>query len=160
VQLLEYGDSVGVPANFKRLQWSTKVSNRLSMGIANEPAKKNPEKAGSIASLAASEVQAGRCFRILVVEDERKVGGAIQEGLERNSSYSVTVTHSGEDGFFLANSEHFDLLVLDVMLPGRTGVEVLSGETCGFRLRSARRRPKTPRWSRRCCRSLATPSRL
>ncbi|HEY4365107.1 MAG TPA: response regulator transcription factor [Bryobacteraceae bacterium] len=63
--------------------------------------------------------------RILVVEDERKVARAIQEGMEGNS-YSVVVAHTGEDGFFLASSQHFDLVVLDVMLPGRNGIEVLS----------------------------------
>ena len=64
-------------------------------------------------------------MRILVVEDERKVAKAIREGLE-GESYSVAVAHTGEDGFFLANSERFDLVVLDVMLPGRSGIEVLA----------------------------------
>jgi two-component system copper resistance phosphate regulon response regulator CusR len=64
-------------------------------------------------------------LRILVVEDERKVARAVQEGLEAES-YLVALAHTGEDGFFLANSEPFDLVVLDVMLPGRTGIEVLS----------------------------------
>jgi DNA-binding response OmpR family regulator len=64
-------------------------------------------------------------LRILVVEDEPKIARALQEGLEAES-YSVTVANTGEDGFFLANSQGFDLLVLDVMLPGRSGIEVLS----------------------------------
>lgn len=64
-------------------------------------------------------------MRILVVEDEPKVAKAIQEGLE-GESYAVSLAQTGEDGFFLANSERFDLVVLDVMLPGRNGVEVLS----------------------------------
>jgi DNA-binding response OmpR family regulator len=63
--------------------------------------------------------------RILVVEDERKVAKAIQEGLE-GESYSVVVAHTGEDGFFLASAERFDLAVLDIMLPGRNGIQVLS----------------------------------
>ena len=63
--------------------------------------------------------------RILVVEDERKVAQALREGLE-SESYSVVVARTGEDGFFLANSERFDLVVLDVMLPGRNGIEVLA----------------------------------
>jgi two-component system copper resistance phosphate regulon response regulator CusR len=68
----------------------------------------------------------GGChLRILVVEDEPKVAKAIQEGLEAEL-YSVTVAHTGEDGFFLAGSGDFDLFVLDVMLPGRNGIEVLS----------------------------------
>jgi two-component system copper resistance phosphate regulon response regulator CusR len=63
-------------------------------------------------------------FRILVIEDEPKVAKAILEGLEGNA-YSVAVAHTGEDGFFRANSERFDLIILDVMLPGRNGIEVL-----------------------------------
>jgi two-component system, OmpR family, copper resistance phosphate regulon response regulator CusR len=71
--------------------------------------------------------------RILVIEDERKVAEALREGLEAES-YSVMVAHTGEDGFFLANSEPFDLLVLDVMLPGRNGIEVLAAlRKRGFR---------------------------
>lgn len=64
-------------------------------------------------------------MRILVIEDERKVAQAIQEGLE-GESYSVVVAYTGEDGFFLVHSEPFDLVILDVMLPGRSGIEVLS----------------------------------
>jgi len=63
--------------------------------------------------------------RILVVEDEKKVAKALQEGLE-GESYEVTVAHTGEDGFFLINAETFDLVILDRMLPGRDGLEVLA----------------------------------
>jgi len=62
--------------------------------------------------------------RILVVEDERKVARALQEGLEAEL-YDVAVAHTGEEGFFLANTEAFDVVVLDLMLPGRDGLEVL-----------------------------------
>jgi two-component system, OmpR family, copper resistance phosphate regulon response regulator CusR len=63
--------------------------------------------------------------RILVVEDERKVARALEQGLAAES-YSVTVAHTGEDGFFRVSAEPFDLVVLDVMLPRRSGIEVLS----------------------------------
>jgi two-component system, OmpR family, copper resistance phosphate regulon response regulator CusR len=63
--------------------------------------------------------------RILVVEDEPKVGRAIEEGLQAEG-YEVTLAKTGEDGFFLANSEQFDAIVLDLMLPGRDGMEVLN----------------------------------
>jgi DNA-binding response OmpR family regulator len=92
------------------------------MAIPLEPARTTAER--SSPSLGAlKEGQATP--RVLIVEDERKVARAIKEGLEGNS-YLVRVAHTGEDGFFLANSEHFDLVVLDVMLPGRSGIEVLS----------------------------------
>ena len=64
-------------------------------------------------------------MRILLVEDERKVAKAVQEGLEAES-YSVAVAHTGEEGFFRLSSEPFDLAVLDIMLPGRSGIEMLS----------------------------------
>lgn len=63
-------------------------------------------------------------MRILVVEDERKVANALKEGLEAES-YSVSIALTGEDGFFQLSSEQFDLLILDVMLPGRSGYQVL-----------------------------------
>ncbi len=72
-------------------------------------------------------------MRILVVEDERKVAVALQQGLEAES-YSVAVAKTGEEGFFLASSQQFDLVILDIMLPGRSGIEVLSTmRQCGMR---------------------------
>ena len=62
--------------------------------------------------------------RVLVVEDEPKVARAIGEGLEADG-YAVTVAQTGEDGFFQASSAPFDLLILDLSLPGRDGLEVL-----------------------------------
>jgi DNA-binding response OmpR family regulator len=61
---------------------------------------------------------------ILVVEDEPKVAKALQEGLEKEA-YSVAVAHTGEDGFYRILTCQFDLLILDVMLPGRSGLEIL-----------------------------------
>jgi DNA-binding response OmpR family regulator len=63
-------------------------------------------------------------LRILVVEDEPKVARALKEGLER-AGYGVATASSGEEGFFLASAQAFDLIVLDLMLPGRDGLEVL-----------------------------------
>jgi DNA-binding response OmpR family regulator len=64
-------------------------------------------------------------LRILVVEDETKVARALREGLEREK-YEVLVAQTGEEGFFLVNAEEFDLVILDLMLPGRDGLQVLS----------------------------------
>ncbi len=63
-------------------------------------------------------------MRILVVEDEAKVARALKEGLE-SEHYQVAIARTGQDGFFLASAETFDLVVLDLMLPGRPGLEVL-----------------------------------
>jgi len=60
--------------------------------------------------------------QILVIEDEPKVRYAAQEGL-RAGEYDVTLAFTGEEVFFLANSRAYDLVVLDVMLPGRDGSE-------------------------------------
>jgi len=64
-------------------------------------------------------------MRILVVEDEKKVARALQQGLEARN-YEVTLAHTGEEGFFLVNTQTFDLLILDLMLPGRNGLEILA----------------------------------
>jgi two-component system, OmpR family, copper resistance phosphate regulon response regulator CusR len=66
-----------------------------------------------------------RQLRILVVEDETKVARALREGLQREK-YEVVVAPTGEEGFFLVNAEEFDLVLLDLMLPGRDGLQVLS----------------------------------
>lgn len=63
-------------------------------------------------------------MRILVVEDEKKVAKALQEGLEAEH-YQVTIAYTGEEGFYLLNSQMFDLVLLDLMLPGRDGFEIL-----------------------------------
>jgi two-component system copper resistance phosphate regulon response regulator CusR len=62
--------------------------------------------------------------RILVIEDEHKVARALREGLE-GEHYRVEVAHTGEDGFFRAVSESFDVIILDLMLPQRSGLEIL-----------------------------------
>ena len=64
-------------------------------------------------------------MRILVVEDDKKVARALREGLQAEH-YDVRVASTGEEGFFLVNHEVFDLVLLDLMLPRRDGVEVLT----------------------------------
>jgi two-component system, OmpR family, copper resistance phosphate regulon response regulator CusR len=61
---------------------------------------------------------------ILVVEDEQKLAKALKEGLEAED-YQVTVAHTGEEGFYVLCQQPFDLLILDIMLPGRNGFEIL-----------------------------------
>ena len=63
-------------------------------------------------------------MRIVIIEDERKLVKALQEGLEAEG-YAVAVAHTGEEGFYLVQTEAFDLVILDVMLPGRSGLEIL-----------------------------------
>ena len=64
-------------------------------------------------------------MRILVVEDERKLANALKEGLE-SDEYKVQLASTGEEGFYLLCKQSFDLAILDVMLPGRDGFEILA----------------------------------
>ncbi|NCA72299.1 MAG: response regulator transcription factor [Sphingobacteriia bacterium] len=83
-------------------------------------------------------------MRILIIEDEPRLAQAIKKGLEAEH-YEADIAHSAEDGFFLAHAERFDLLVLDLMLPGRGGLEALAtlrqgGHTMPVLILSARDR--------------------
>ena len=64
-------------------------------------------------------------MRILVVEDDRKVASFLERGL-REDGYAVDVAHDGKDGALKAHVHDYDLLILDIMLPGKTGYEILS----------------------------------
>lgn len=63
-------------------------------------------------------------MRVLVVEDEMKVANALREGLE-GERYEVVVERTGEGAFFRVNTETFDVVLLDLGLPGRDGLEIL-----------------------------------
>ncbi len=63
-------------------------------------------------------------MRILIIEDDEKTAQALATGLAQEG-FSATVSRTGEDGFYRLNAEPFDLVVLDWMLPGRDGVEIL-----------------------------------
>ena len=63
-------------------------------------------------------------MRLLIVEDDEKTSGALKTGLA-SEGFAVTVARTGEEGFFLLSSQVFDLVVLDWMLPGRDGIEIL-----------------------------------
>ena len=62
-------------------------------------------------------------MRILVVEDEHRIAQALKQGLEQES-YAVDVTYDGEDGYNSALTDEYDLILLDVMLPGMDGYSV------------------------------------
>jgi len=62
--------------------------------------------------------------RVLIVEDERKLAQVVASALQAEH-YDVVVAPTGEDGFLRANAEVFDLVVLDLMRPGRSGLEIL-----------------------------------
>lgn len=61
---------------------------------------------------------------VLVVEDDERIGASVEQVLSA-AGYGVTRVRTGEDAFFLATTQRFDLMVLDLGLPGRDGLEVL-----------------------------------
>ena len=63
-------------------------------------------------------------MRILVIEDERTLAGFTEQAL-RAEGYAVTVAHDGENGELLAITGDYALVLLDLMLPGKGGLEVL-----------------------------------
>jgi DNA-binding response OmpR family regulator len=62
--------------------------------------------------------------RVLVVEDEQKVANALREGLEEERC-TVIVERTGEGAFFRVTTETYDVVLLDLTLPGRDGLEIL-----------------------------------
>ncbi|MET0907887.1 MAG: response regulator transcription factor [Ilumatobacteraceae bacterium] len=62
-------------------------------------------------------------MRILVVEDDPKIAAGIRRGLE-TEGFGVEVAVNGDDGWWMATEGNFDLIVLDIMLPGRNGFVV------------------------------------
>lgn len=63
-------------------------------------------------------------MKLLIIEDEKKVALALEKGLE-SEHYQVQIALTGEEGFYLLSSQEFDLILLDLMLPGRDGLEIL-----------------------------------
>jgi two-component system copper resistance phosphate regulon response regulator CusR len=64
-------------------------------------------------------------MRLLVIEDEKKTADYLHKGLSE-SGFVVEVSRDGVDGLYRAQSEPFDAVILDIMLPGKDGWEVLS----------------------------------
>ena len=62
-------------------------------------------------------------MRILIVEDEHRIANSIKKGLEQEH-FAVDVAYSGSDGWDLAEGEEYDLIILDLMLPGMDGLEI------------------------------------
>ncbi|PLX92117.1 MAG: DNA-binding response regulator [Desulfuromonas sp.] len=63
-------------------------------------------------------------MRILVVEDEKKVASFIKRGLEEEE-FSVDVAYDGEEGLYMIETNTYDLILMDIMLPKMDGLEVV-----------------------------------
>jgi two-component system, OmpR family, response regulator len=62
--------------------------------------------------------------KVLVIEDEKKIASFVRKGLEAQG-FLVEVSHHGDEGYALAISRPYDVVVLDIMLPGRDGLSIL-----------------------------------
>jgi len=62
-------------------------------------------------------------MRILIIEDEKRLADSIKKGLEQES-YAVDVSYEGTDGMGMALIQDYDLIILDLMLPGMDGMEI------------------------------------
>lgn len=62
-------------------------------------------------------------MKILIVEDEHKIANSIKKGLEQEL-YTVDVAYNGSDGYDLASSSEYDVIILDLMLPDMDGLEI------------------------------------
>ena len=65
-----------------------------------------------------------RRMNIFLVEDEKKIAGFIRKGLEEQG-FTVTVSHNGDEAYTMARTQAYDVIVLDIMLPGRDGLSIL-----------------------------------
>lgn len=63
-------------------------------------------------------------MRLLVIEDEAKIARVIGTALRRES-HAVDIVHDGDEGLAMAESEPYDLLIIDRMLPGLSGTEII-----------------------------------
>jgi DNA-binding response OmpR family regulator len=62
-------------------------------------------------------------MRILLVEDERKLSGVIKRSLNE-VNYAVDLANNGDEALFIAESNPYDLIILDIMLPGKDGISI------------------------------------
>lgn len=62
-------------------------------------------------------------MRILIAEDDHTIAQAIKKGLEQEA-FAVDVAHGGEDGYNTARTEEYDLIILDILLPGMSGIGI------------------------------------
>src|SRR5574338_555631 len=64
-------------------------------------------------------------MRVLVVEDDAKLASYLEQAL-REDGYAVDVARTGTEGSLFARTEPYDILVLDVLLPGKNGFQIVA----------------------------------
>lgn len=68
----------------------------------------------------------GEQLRVLIVEDEPRLAENISRSLRESAGYAVDIAPDGTEGLFLAEANPYDLILLDLMLPGFSGLELLT----------------------------------
>ncbi len=63
-------------------------------------------------------------MKVLVIEDDRQAASYLAKGL-KEAGHVVDVANDGKEGLFLAGSEHYDVMIVDRMLPGRDGLSLV-----------------------------------
>lgn len=63
-------------------------------------------------------------MKVLLIEDERKISDFVTKGL-KEQGFAVDLAENGEDGYYMATTQSYDAIVLDIMLPGRDGLSIL-----------------------------------
>ncbi len=64
-------------------------------------------------------------MRILVIEDERRLAANISRSLKESAGYAIDCSYDGEEGLYMAGTNPYDLVILDLMLPRMDGMQVL-----------------------------------
>ena len=90
-------------------------------------------------------------MRVVVIEDEPRLAENIAASLREGSGYAVDVARDGEEGLYLATTNGYDAVVLDLMLPKMAGAEVLrrmraAGVRTPVLVLTARGMKRTPWW--------------
>ena len=65
-------------------------------------------------------------MKVLLIEDDRKIASFVKKGL-KEQGFFVDVCDNGDDGYAYASGQAYDVLILDIMLPGRDGLSILRG---------------------------------
>jgi DNA-binding response OmpR family regulator len=63
-------------------------------------------------------------MKVLLVEDEKRISDFVVKGL-KEQGFAVDLANDGNDGYYLATTQSYDAIILDIMLPGRDGLSIL-----------------------------------